>query len=61
MKRQKVQLCQKEKQGRFLNMGFLPYRNIKIPLPPDDEGNPYYMDFTRFVPGGDILDLGSGA
>jgi len=49
------------KQGRFLNMGFLPYRNIKIPLPPDDEGNPYYMDFTRFVPGGDILDLGSGA
>jgi len=49
------------KSGRFLNMGFLPYRNIKIPIPPDEEGNPYYMDFTRFVPGGDILDLGAGA
>jgi len=45
------------KQGRFLGLPFLPYRNIKIPVPPDEEGNPYYMDFTRFVPGGDILDL----
>jgi hypothetical protein len=49
------------KSGRFINMGFLPYRNIKIPVTPDKEGNPYYMDFTRFVPGGDILDLGAGA
>ena len=40
-------------------MPFLPYRNIKIPVSPDDEGNPYYMDFTRFVPGGDIFDLGN--
>ena len=45
------------KQGRFLGFPFLPYRNIKIPYPPDKEGNPYYMDFTRFVPGGDVLDL----
>ena len=45
------------KQGRFINLPFLPYRNIKLPLPPDEEGNPYYMDFTRFVPGGDVLDL----
>ena len=49
------------KTGRFMNIGFLPFRNIKIPIPPDDKGNPFYMDFTRFVPGGDIMDLGSGA
>ena len=45
------------KQGKFLNMDFLPYRNIKIPFPPGKDKAPYYMDFTRFVPGGDILDL----
>ena len=45
------------KQGEFLNMGFLPFRNIKVPIPPGKDGKPYYMDFTRFVPGGDILDL----
>ena len=49
------------KSGRFMNIGFLPFRNIKIPIPPDDKGTPYYMDFTRFVPGGDIMDLGSGS
>ena len=49
------------KSGRFMNVGFLPFRNIKIPIPPDEDGNPFYMDFTRFVPGGDIMDLGSGA
>ena len=48
------------KSGRFMNVGFLPFRNIKIPVPPDEDGNPFYMDFTRFVPGGDIMDLGSG-
>ena len=45
------------KQGEFLNMGFLPFRNIKVPIPPGKDDKPYYMDFTRFVPGGDILDL----
>ena len=45
------------KSGRFLNMGFLPFRNIKMPISPDKDGNPLYMDFTRFVPGGDIMDL----
>ena len=49
------------KSGRFMNVGFLPFRNIKIPISPDEDGNPFYMDFTRFVPGGDIMDLGSGA
>ena len=49
------------KSGRFMNVGFLPFRNIKIPIPPDENGNPLYMDFTRFVPGGDIMDLGSGS
>ncbi len=45
------------KQGRFLGLPFLPYRNIKIPIPPGKDKKPYYMDFTRFVPGGDVLDL----
>jgi len=45
------------KQGRFLGLPFLPYRNIKIPVLPGKDKKPYYMDFTRFVPGGDVLDL----
>ena len=45
------------KQGHFLGMPFLPYRNIKVPIPPGKDKKPYYMDFTRFVPGGDVLDL----
>jgi hypothetical protein len=51
------------KQGRFMGMGFLPHRNIKVPFPKfgkDSETKPpMYMDLTRFVPGGDIMDLGS--
>jgi len=45
------------KSGRFMNIGVLPFRNIKMPVLPDKDGNPLYMDFTRFVPGGDIMDL----
>jgi hypothetical protein len=51
------------KQGRFMGMGFLPHRNIKVPFPKfgkDSETKaPMYQDITRFVPGGDIMDLGS--
>jgi len=52
------------KSGRFMAMGFLPHRNIKVPFFPkfgkDSETQPpMYMDLTRFVPGGDIMDLGS--
>jgi len=48
------------KQGSFFGMPFLPYRNIKLPMPQiGDEQKSYYADLTRFVPGGDVLDLGS--
>ena len=50
------------KQGRIFSMPFLPYRNIKLPgvdLGEKDEFiGPTYIDITRFVPGGDIFDLG---
>ena len=49
----------KEKQGRVFGLPFLPHRNVKLPLMGDREGGAY-LDITRFVPGGDILDLGSG-
>ena len=53
-------LMPERKQGSFFGMPFLPYRNIKIPVPKTgEEQESYYMDFTRFVPGGDVLDLGS--
>jgi len=46
-----------------MGMGFLPHRNIKVPMPKigkDSETKPpMYIDITRFVPGGDIMDLGS--
>jgi len=49
----------KEKQGRVFGLPFLPHRNVKLPLAGDERGGAY-MDITRYVPGGDILDLGSG-
>ena len=48
-----------QKQGRVFGLPFLPHRNVKIPLMGDKQGGAY-MDITRYVPGGDILDLGSG-
>jgi hypothetical protein len=50
------------KEGRVFGLPFLPYRNIKLPSvqmqeDPEFKG-PTYIDITRFVPGGDILDLG---
>ena len=49
----------KPKQGRVFGLPFLPHRNVKLPLMGDEKGGAY-LDITRFVPGGDILDLGSG-
>jgi hypothetical protein len=48
----------KEKQGRVFGLGFMPQRNIKVPAT-DANGDSVYIDITRFVPGGDVLDLGS--
>ena len=46
------------KQGRFMGLPLLPHRNIKIPVPKfGDEQQSFYMDFTRFTPGGDVMDL----
>ena len=49
----------KDKQGRVLGLPKLPHRNVKLPLLGDKEGGSY-LNITRYVPGGDILDLGSG-
>ena len=46
----------KERQGRVFGLPFLPHRNIKLPT--TDQSR--YIDITRYVPGGDVLDLGSG-
>ena len=48
----------KQKQGRVFGLGFMPQRNLKVPAT-DANGNSVYIDITRFVPGGDVLDLGS--
>ena len=46
------------KQGHFFGMPFLPHRNIKIPVPKTgDDQQSYYVDLTRWVPGGDVLAL----
>ena len=46
------------KQGKFFNVGFLPHRNIKLPVPKfgKDQAS-YYVDLTRWVPGGDVMAL----
>jgi hypothetical protein len=48
----------KQKQGRVFGLAFMPQRNLKVPAT-DANGNSVYIDITRFVPGGDVLDLGS--
>jgi hypothetical protein len=51
-----------QKKGRIFGLPVLPHRNIKVPnaaLPGSPEGS-FYVDITRYVPGGDVLDLGSG-
>ena len=47
-----------QKQGEVFGVGFMPKRNIKMPAT-DKDGKSVYIDITRFVPGGDVLDLGS--
>ena len=53
-------LMQEKQKGRFM-VDFMPYRKIKVPVPQigDKEAEgPTYIDLTRFVPGGDIFDIG---
>ena len=51
------------KSGRVFGIYPMPYRNIKLPEvrtdPDKDFIGPRYIDITRFIPGGDILDLGT--
>ncbi len=50
------------KQGRFMDMPFLPHRNLKFPVPAfgeEKEAKPVYVNLTRWVPGGDIFDMGT--
>ena len=53
-------LMQEKQKGKFI-FDFMPYREIKMPIPKFDDQpfeGPKYMNFTRFVPGGDIFDVG---
>ena len=50
-------LMPQRKQGRLFGVPFFPHRNIKLPT--TIEGNSVYMDITRWVPGGDVLDIGA--
>ena len=53
-------LMQEKQKGKFI-FDFMPYREIKMPLPKFGDKpfeGPKYMNFTRFVPGGDIFDVG---
>ena len=57
-------LMSEMESGRIMGIPFLPHRNIKLPIPqgvfqkPEDaEQKSYYVDVTRYVPGGDVLDL----
>ena len=59
-------LFTKERQGRIFGLPFLPHREIKMPFAPisqkgmKDPIGSYYLNVTRYVPGGDIFDLSSG-
>jgi len=50
-----------EKQKGTFMFDFMPYREIKLPVPKtgdDPFEGPKYVNLTRFVPGGDIFDVG---
>ncbi len=44
-------------KGRVFGMPLFPYKNVKVPG--NIDGDPVYMNVERYVPGGDILDVGS--
>ena len=44
------------RQGRVFGLPILPHRTIKLPT----QDKSRYIDITRYVPGGDVLDLGEG-
>ena len=44
------------RQGKIFGLPFLPHRSIKLPT----QDKSRYIDVTRYVPGGDVLDLGEG-
>ena len=53
-------LMQEKEKGRFI-FDFMPFREIKLPDPKTDDKpfeGPKYVNLTRFVPGGDIFDIG---
>ena len=53
-------LMLEKQQGRFI-FDFMPYREIKLPAIKTDDSpfeGPRYINLTRFVPGGDIFDIG---
>ena len=44
------------RKGRVFGLPIFPHRNIKLPT----QDKSRYIDITRYVPGGDVLDLGRG-
>ena len=51
-------LMPERKRGHFFGMPFLPHRNVKVPVPKfGKDQQSYYVDLTRWVPGGDVLAL----
>ena len=53
-------LMQEKEKGRFI-FDFMPYRQVKLPTVKTDDApfeGPKYINLTRFVPGGDIFDIG---
>jgi hypothetical protein len=53
-------LMQEKEKGRFI-FDFMPFRQIKLPVPKTEDKKfegPTYVNLTRFVPGGDIFDVG---
>ena len=50
-------LFSKGKEGNIFGLPGFPSKSIKMPVNIDDK--PVYLDITRFIPGGDVLDIGT--
>ena len=50
-------LFSKGKEGNIFGLPGFPSKSIKMPVNINDK--PVYLDITRFIPGGDVLDIGT--
>ena len=58
-KERAIMEADKYKGGKILNLPFMPYKNLKLPVK-TETGESKYLFIERYFPGGDIFEMGTG-